>query len=91
MNAPFTCPNKVDSKQIGRHGSGIHRNKGTVAAWRVQMNRLGDQLFSGSTLALQQYGGAAGRDLGDQVKNLQHRLALADDVLEVVALLQGAL
>ena len=55
------------------------------------MDRLGDQLFPGSALALQQHGGTAGRDLGDQVENLEHRLALADDVFEVVALLQRAL
>ena len=36
-------------------------------------------------------GGAAGRDLRDQVEDPQHRLALADDVFEVVALLESAL
>src|SRR5205085_8069833 len=55
------------------------------------MDSLGDQLFAGTALALNQYSGAAGRNLRDQVENLQHGFALADDILEVIALLQGAL
>ena len=55
------------------------------------MDRFGDQLLAGAAFALQQHGGAAGRDLRDQVEDAQHGVALADDVLEVVALLEGAL
>jgi hypothetical protein len=52
---------------------------------------FGDQFLAGPTLALQQYRRAAGGHLRHQVEDAQHGLALADDVLEVVALLQGAL
>ena len=55
------------------------------------MNRLGDQFLARPAFALQQYRRAAGRHLGDQIENLQHGLALAHDVLKVVALLEGAL
>ena len=55
------------------------------------MERLGDEFLAGAAFALDEDGGAAGRDLGDQVEDAQHRLALADDVVEVVALLEGAL
>ncbi len=55
------------------------------------MNRFGDQFFSGPALALQQHRRAAGRNLRHQVENLQHRLAFADDVFEVVTLLEGTL
>ena len=91
VNAPLTCPNSVDSSRVRRHGAGIHRNKRPVAARRIQMDGFGDQFFAGATLSLQQHGGAAGRDLRHQVENLQHGLALAHDVLKVVALLQRAL
>jgi hypothetical protein len=55
------------------------------------VQRLGDQLLAGAALALDENGRAAGRDLGYQVEDPQHRLALADDVFEVVALLERAL
>ena len=78
-------------EQVSRHGAGIHRNKRAVLARRIGMDGLGDQLFAGAALALNQNRRAAGRNLRDQVENLQHGLALADNILEVIALLQGAL
>jgi len=53
------------------------------------MNCLCNQLFSGTTLALQQDGRTAGCHLSDEVEDFEHRLALADDVFEVVTLLKG--
>ena len=55
------------------------------------MHGFGNDFLAGSAFALQEHGGAAVRHLGDQVEDLQHRLAFADDVFEVVALLEGAL
>ena len=55
------------------------------------MNRLRDQLLACAALALNQNGRAARRNLGDEVEEAEHRLALADDIFEVVALLQRAL
>ena len=55
------------------------------------MQGFGDDFLARAALALQEHGGAAVGDLGDEVKNLEHRLAFADDVFEVVALLEGAL
>jgi hypothetical protein len=52
---------------------------------------LGDELLAGAALALNQHRRAAGRDLRHQVEDLEHDLALAHDVGEVVALLEGAL
>ncbi len=78
-------------QQIDGHGSGVDRDEGLVAARRVGVQRLGDQLLAGSAFALDEHGGAAGRDLRHQVEDAQHRLALADDVFKVIALLQGAL
>src|SRR6266567_6250558 len=55
------------------------------------MNRLGDEFFSGTALALDQDRGAAGRDLRNQIEYTQHDFAFAHDVGEVVALLERAL
>ena len=55
------------------------------------MEGLGDQLLAGAAFALEEDGGAAGSDLRDEVEEAKHGFAFADDVLEVVALLEGAL
>ena len=55
------------------------------------MDRLRDHFLAGSALALQKHGRAAIGHLRHQIENLQHGLALAHDVFEVVALLQRAL
>ena len=53
--------------------------------------RLGDHFFSGAAFAGNQHGGARRRNLSDQVEHGEHLLALADDVGEIVALLERAL
>src|SRR6266550_6584872 len=55
------------------------------------MNRLRDQLLTRTALALDENGGTARSNLGYQVEEAEHRLALADDIFKVVALLQSAL
>src|SRR5258708_12430110 len=55
------------------------------------MKRLRDQLLAGAAFTLQQNGRTARRYLCNQVEEPQHRLALADDVFEVVALLERPL
>src|SRR5713226_2127874 len=55
------------------------------------MNRLRDEFLSRTALALDQNGGTARSNLGDEVEEAEHRLALADDIFKVVALLEGAL
>ena len=91
VKAPLTWPKSVDSSSSDGHGAGVDGDKGLVAAGRVGVDGLGDELLAGAAFALDENGGAAGRDLGDEVEEAQHRLALADDVFEVVALLEGAL
>ena len=55
------------------------------------MDRFGYQLFAGAAFTLDQHGGAAGSDLSDQVKNLEHGIRFADDMLKVIALFQRTL
>ncbi len=78
-------------EQLGGHGAGVDGNERLVAARRVGVDGLGDDLLAGAALALNQDRGTAGRDLRDQVEDAQHDLAFAHDVGEVVALLEGAL
>ena len=65
--------------------------KGWFLRGELAVNGLGDKFLAGAALALDQHGGAAGSDLADQVKDLQHGVALADDMLKVVTLFEGAL
>ena len=62
-----------------------------VFARRVGVDRFRDQFLAGAAFALNQNCGTAGRDLGYEVEDLEHDLALADDVGEVIALLESAL
>src|ERR1700761_4632560 len=78
-------------EQVRGNRTGVDRDKRLVAARRVGVNGLSDELLAGTTLALDQHRRAAGSDLRDQVEQLEHDVALADDVLEGVALLEGAL
>src|SRR5438552_12933573 len=57
----------------------------------MQVNSFGDELFAGPALTLQQHRGSTGSDLRYQIENLQHGLALADNIFEVVTLLQCSL
>ncbi len=78
-------------EQLGGDSAGVDGDKRLVAARGVGVDGLGDQLFAGAAFALDEHGGAAGRDLRDEVEEPEHGFAFADDVLEGVALLEGAL
>src|SRR6185437_16601265 len=55
------------------------------------VNCLGDKLLSRAALALHQNGRATGSNLSDQIEHSLHGLTFSDDILEAIALLQGAL
>src|SRR5262249_1315916 len=73
-------------QQVRRHRPGVHRNERMVLAWRVGVNRLGNELLAGAAFALDQHGGAAGGHLTDQVEDLEHGVRFAHDLLKAVAL-----
>ena len=52
------------------------------------MDRIGNQFLAGSILALDEDIGLAGRHAFNQIEQLLHLLALADDVLKLVPVLQ---
>ena len=78
-------------EKVGGHGAGVDRDEGLVFAGGVGVEGLGDEFLAGAAFALDEDGGAGGRDLGDEVEDAQHDVAFADDVGEVVALAEGAL
>ena len=55
------------------------------------MQRLSNQFFSGAAFTLQKNCGTAGSNLRHKVENLEHGLALAHDIFEVVPPLQRSL
>ncbi len=91
VNAPLTWPKSVDSSRSAGIEPVFTGTNARSRRGRVHVDRFRDQLLAGSALALQQHRRAAGSHLRHQVEDAQHRLALADDVFEVVALLQRAL
>ena len=54
------------------------------------MNGLGDEFLTGAAFPTDENRGARRRDLRDQVQKHLHFVALADNVREIEALLQGA-
>ena len=56
VNAPFTWPKRVDSsKSVGMEPV-LTGNERPIVARRIQMQRLGDNFFTGPALALQKHG-----------------------------------
>jgi len=53
------------------------------------VDRFGDEFLAGAALALDENRGTAGRDLRYKVEDLEHDLALAHDISEVITLLEG--
>src|SRR5579875_400146 len=78
-------------EQFGRDGTRVDGDERPVTARGVGVNCLSDEFLSGAAFPLDKNGGSAGCDLLDELEELQHRLAFADDVFERIALLQGAL
>ena len=87
----FDVAEECGFEELGRDGTGVDRDEGVVAAWGVRVERLRDELLACAAFALDEDGRAAWGDLCDEVEHAEHDVALADDVLEVVALLERAL
>ena len=87
----FYVAKKRGLEQLRRHGAGVDGHERLVVARGVGVDGLGNDLLARAALALNQNRRPAGRDLRHEVEDAQHALALAHDVREVVALLEGAL
>ena len=65
----------------------VDGHEGLVLPRGIEMQRAGDEFLAGAALALDQDGAVGIGDLGDEVVDLLHLRARADDVLEAVFLL----
>ena len=81
---------KLGLQEIHGDRSGIDGHKGFVRAGGSGVNGLGDEFLTRAALATDENRGARRRDLRDQVQKHVHFVALADNVREIEALLQGA-
>ena len=77
--------------QVLRDRRAVDLDERALVPLAVEVNRVGDELLAGAVLALQENVRLARRDALDQVEELLHLLALADHVLELVAVLQARL
>ena len=77
-------PEERRFQQIRRQVAGVDRDERLVGARRVAVNRARHQFLAGAALAGDEDGRAAGRRLDDEVEDLLHQRAAADDVGELV-------
>ena len=70
-------------KLFGNRGA-VHGEERLFAAVAVMVNRAGDQFLAGAAFAGDQRGGVAAGDLADELENLLHRLAAADDAQFII-------
>ena len=66
------------------HGAAVERHHRLVAPQRVEVDGLRDQALAGARLAGQQDRAVGARDRLDHLEDVEHRLASADDVRELV-------
>ena len=67
-----------------RHGAAVERHHRLVAPQRVEVDGLRDQPLAGARFAGQQDRAVGARDGLDHLEDVEHRLAAADDVRELM-------
>src|SRR5258708_6515114 len=78
-------------QEIHRDRARIYGHEGLVRAGGSRVNRLADEFLPLPASSANENRGARRRDLRDEVQKHLHFVALADNVREIEALLQGAL
>ena len=69
-----------------REGATVHLHEGLVRPRRVVVEGVGHQFLAGAGLAADEHRGAAGRRLGHGFVDPLHGVAVADEVMQLVAL-----
>src|SRR5579862_6502858 len=75
-------------EQVFRKRAAIDGHKRMVLAVAVEMQTARDEFLAGATFANDQHGAVSVGDLVNEIINVLHLSAGADDVLEPVAVLQ---
>ena len=86
--SPFFVAEEFAFQQVFRQGRAVDGHKRVVLAAAVEMERAGYQLLARAALALDEDGAVGVGHLGDQIIDLLHLRAGADDVLKFVAVLE---
>ena len=86
VKAPLTWPKRLLSSRSAGIEPELTVTNGPCGAARVVVDGLGHQLLAGAALAQDQDVALGRRGELDQLVDLLHRLALADDVVEAEAL-----
>ena len=71
-------------QQLFGNGGAVDREERLLAAVAVMVNGAGDEFLAGAAFAGDERGGVAGGDLADELEDLLHRLAAADDAQFVI-------
>ena len=91
VNAPRMWPKSSDSSSVSGSAPQFSDDHRALAPQRVEMDGLRDQALAGARLAGQQDGAVGARDGLDHLEDVEHRLAAADDVRELVRQAERAL
>src|SRR5438105_1036942 len=86
----FLCPEQLALEKLGGNRGAVHGDE-TAFAPRREMEGTRDALLAGAGFALDQHHGIAGARAGDQLAQLGHGGALADQVARLRQLLPQAL
>ena len=86
VNAPFACPKSSASASGSGIAAALNSDEALIRPRAVVVNRPGDQLLAGAGLALDQDGAVHRRHELEALEHRLHRGALADDVVEAVAI-----
>ena len=86
VNAPLACPKSSASASGSGIAAALNADEPLIRPRAVVVNGPGDQLLAGAGLALNQHGAVHRRDQLEALEDLLHRRALADHVVEPVAI-----
>ena len=90
VNDPLAWPKSSLSSSVSVMAAQLTGTNGPLGALAVGVDGLGDELLAGAALARDEHDGVGRRDAHDAPEHLAHGPRSADDVLELVAILELA-
>ena len=75
---------KLTLDQGGRKGGAVYLDKSVLGPGTVEVNGVGHQLLTGTTLTPEEDSSIAAADLGNHLKDLPHLVAVANDIGDAV-------
>src|SRR5215510_14921962 len=78
-------PKELIFEQSFGDGAAVDRHKGALGTMARRMDGLGDQFFTGATLAIEANDRVGHRNLGHLMQDLLHLRARSDNIIEIIA------